>query len=180
MTLLWSTVTVGCSAAGGPWPLVPGCTSFAKWDSEIKSDLKKEVTECKIVIKMACLIQHVTLIFPRRQFLDESRCVCADRWSAFTECYVFTLSQSANVWSVIFSTFYKIPRNSLLADLQTTSSESCLSCLFLTPNPPFLTNPPLTPILQQKGPHPKCGERDEMVVVCLLLRGFYSSLKRLL
>lgn len=126
-----------------------------QWD-EAWSE-KKGVIECKTASQEEWdyLIHGVSQIFPKRQFLDQSRYCWVEHWSARAGCYVFTLSHSfvvqlvtCEVWFSQLST--QIPMHALLADWQTTPALPCLSrCLTAAPNPPSTPTP-----LQS------CSERD--------------------
>lgn len=93
-------------------------------------------------------------------------------------CYVFTLSPrlhctAGNVWTVVFSTCHKIACTVYCQASKTTPALPGLSRCLEAPNP-HPHQPPPTPVLQRKGPHPKFGRRHQMVVVFLLLTLSFS------
>lgn len=121
------------------------------------------------------MIHRVSQICPRRQCLDESRCCCfrVERWSAGAGCCVFTLSHffilqlvTCEVW---FSQLViKFPCTVHCQTSKTTPCSAWLKPLLASSQPPIPHQPPPTPILQRKGPHPNFGRRHQMVVVFVL------------
>ena len=143
-------------------------------EEEIKPYVQKGVTECKTARQEErdYLIHRVSQIFPRRQFLDESRCCCfcEARWSARAGCYVFTLSCSFIVQLVTCEVWF----SQLLTTFPCTvcwqtSKQPLLSLVWAAcltaPNPPSTPTPLQLQSCSERDPTQKFGRGDQMVVV---------------
>lgn len=126
------------------------------------------------------LIHRMSQIFPRRQCQDESRCCCfcMECWSTWQDV-MFSLCPHVYIVQLVTCELWfsqlvtKFACTVYCQASKTTPALPGLSRCLEAPNP-HPHQPPPTPVLQRKGPHPKFGRRHQMVVVFVLLTLSFS------
>lgn len=151
----------GINSSRGWWPSLQGGGTPAhgitqergkktvQWNLALYAE-RRGVTECKTAMQEEWdyLIHRVSQIFPRGQFLDESRCCCFLRGALVSPCRMLCshtvpllYCTAGNVWSVIFSTCHKIPMHSWLSSLQNNPCSVVFKLLLDGTQPPSNSNP---------------------------------------